>query len=462
MKTITSADKFATISPVDGKIYQETTYTDSQTIATILKNSQKAQKKWRQTPLKERMALCRAALDYFKTNKNHIAEEITWQMGRPITQSPGEINGMIERAEYMIDIAEAALADITPPLRKSSQRFIRREPVGTVFTIAPWNYPYLTAINSIIPALLSGNTLILKHATQTPLCGERFFAAFQSTDLPAGVFQIVHTDYETTAAIVRNPAINYVAFTGSVSGGHAISKAASDRFIGLGLELGGKDPAYVRPDCHLQKTIETLVDGSFFNSGQSCCGIERIYVHNDCYDQFVEGFVDLTKSYRLGIPTETITNLGPVIRDQSAFFILDQINEAQSKGADIITLPKLNDMNANYLQPHILLNVTHDMRVMTEETFGPVVGIMKVDNDEQAIALMNDSEYGLTASIWTEDRDHGIQLGNQLETGTVFLNRCDYLDPALPWTGVKNTGHGYSLSTLGFEQLTQAKSFNIN
>lgn len=451
-----------TISPVDGSIYVERSYADDKHIVQTITQAHKAFASWRSTSLEQRIDYCNKALAYFEQHRDEISHEITWQMGRPISQSAGEIKGLLERARYMMDIAPQALADKTPPLRDAAARFISREPLGTVLVIAPWNYPYLTAVNTIIPALLAGNTVILKHSSQTPLCAERFAAAFTAADLPTGVFNFLHVDYRAVEQLIHDPQIQYVAFTGSVAGGHAIQQATSTRFINTGLELGGKDPAYVRADCSLEATLDNLVDGAFFNSGQSCCGIERIYVHQSCYDDFIDGFKQRLANYKLGNPTHTDVNLGPVVRNSAAAFIREQIHEAQQLGAECFSLAALDDVAENYLQPHLLFNVNHTMRIMTEETFGPAVGVMSVKDDQEAVQLMNDSDYGLTASIWTADHETGIALGRQVETGTVFLNRCDYLDPALPWTGVKNTGRGYSLSYLGFDQLTRAKSFNIN
>ncbi len=451
------------ITPVDGTVYVTRNYADAAAIETAVMNSQRAQKAWRQTTLEQRINYCRNALDYFKQYQAEIGEELTWQMGRPISQVGGEIRGLCERSKYMIDIASDCLADRTPLRRNPNERFITRDPLGCVFVIAPWNYPYLTAINTIIPALLAGNTVILKHATQTPLCAERFAAAFEFANLPQGVFQYLHLTHNNTEKLIQHSSIDYVAFTGSVEGGHKIQQAASKRFIPVSLELGGKDPAYVRADCDLENTLDNLVDGAFFNSGQSCCGIERIYVDKTIYDTFLEGFIERTRNYKLGNPTDTDTNLGPVVRVSHAAFIQSQIESAKKNGAISFSKPSIESkLGKQYLQPHVLYNVDHSMRLMQEETFGPAVGIMAVDSDATALELMNDSAYGLTASIWTQDRDAGIALGRHIETGTVFINRCDYLDPALPWTGVKDTGRGYSLSQLGFEQLTRAKGFNIN
>jgi acyl-CoA reductase-like NAD-dependent aldehyde dehydrogenase len=386
-------------------------------------------------------------------------------MGRPIAQSPGEIRrGLAERARYMAAIAPEALADLAVEPKAGFTRFIRLEPLGVVFVIAPWNYPFLTAVNAVVPALLAGNAVVLKHSHQTPLAAERFASALEKAGLPKHVFQALHMGHEETELVVAGGAVDFVAFTGSVPGGAAVQRAASRRFIGIGLELGGKDPAYVRADADLGHAVENLVDGAFFNSGQSCCAIERIYVHADIYDRFVEGFVALTAQYKLGDPTDAATTLGPMVRAAAADHVRGQIEEAIAKGAkpllDERSFPQ-SKPGTPYLAPQVLVNVDHSMQVMTEESFGPVIGIQKVASDEEAVRLMNDSRYGLTAAVWTEDEDAAIAIGDAIETGTWFMNRCDYLDPALAWTGVKDSGRGCTLSRLGFNAFTRPKSFHL-
>jgi acyl-CoA reductase-like NAD-dependent aldehyde dehydrogenase len=390
-----------------------------------------------------------------------LAAELSWQMGRPVSQSPGELKrGFHERALYLCSIAEEALADISIPEKAGFRRFIRREPLGVVLVVAPWNYPWLTSVNAVVPALLAGNSVILKMAAQTPLVAERYAEAFKAAGLPDGVFQFLHMDHAQVAKVIGDPRIAFVAFTGSVAGGHAVQQAAAKRFIGTGLELGGKDPGYVRADADLAFAVENLVDGSFFNSGQSCCGIERIYVQKSVFNDFVERFVSLTRQYRLGNPLEKDTNLGPLVRTEAANSVRAQIRQAVRKGAK--PLLKMKDRPGTpYLPPEVLVNVDHGMAVMTEETFGPVVGIEPVKSDEEAIALMNDSHYGLTASIWTKDAEAAVRIGDRVETGTWFMNRCDYLDPALAWTGVKDSGRGCTLSRLGLEAFTRPKSFHL-
>jgi acyl-CoA reductase-like NAD-dependent aldehyde dehydrogenase len=453
-----------TISPVDGSVYVERPYATSTQIDSALARAAEAQHAWKHATLAERATTCMRFVEDFVSKTAEIAAELSWQMGRPVSAAPSEVRGFEERARYMIEAAGQALADVQTQPKPGFTRFIRHEPLGVVLTIAAWNYPYLIAVNSVVPAIMAGNAVILKHSSQTPLCAERFEQSFRAAGLPAGVFQVLHLDHASTERAITDPRIGFVAFTGSVDGGHAIQRAASARFIGTGLELGGKDPAYVRPDVNLAHAIENLVDGSFFNSGQSCCAIERIYVHERVHDPFLEGFVELTKQYRLGNPLDRETNLGPMVRTKAADFVRGQTEEAIRAGARPLidaSLFSANKPGTPYLAPQVLIDVNHGMRVMTEETFGPVVGIMKVRSDDEAVALMNDSPYGLTASIWTSDEQAALAIGERVETGTWFMNRCDYLDPALAWVGVKDSGRGCTLSSLGYEHLTRPKSFHL-
>lgn len=452
------------ISPVDGLVYVERRLADAADIAAALDAASHAQAQWKRRPLQDRAALCSAAVDALLSMREAIVPELAWQMGRPVRYGAGELRGLEERARHMIAIAAESLASIELTDKTGFRRRIQREPLGTVLVIAPWNYPYLTAVNSIIPALMAGNAVLLKHATQTLLVGERFAEAFRSAQLPKGLFQNLVMDHVQTAALISSGRVQQVNFTGSVGGGQAMETAAAGRFLGLGLELGGKDPAYVREDANLAHAVENLVDGSFFNSGQSCCGIERIYVHERRFDDFVEAFADLTSQYVLGNPLEQATTLGPVVRPAAAEFVRAQIAAAQAAGARALLDPALfpaDRPGSAYLAPQVLVDVNHGMSVMRDESFGPVVGIMKVRDDDEAVNLMNDSEFGLTASVWTADLDAAEAIGARVDTGTFFMNRCDYLDPALAWTGVKHTGRGATLSRVGYETLTRPKSFHL-
>ncbi len=452
------------ISPVDGSVYVERPTANKEQIQQTLTAAVSAQKQWKNAPIAERQALCSKAVEAFLAHKDEICEELTWQMGRPISQSPGEVAGFEERARHMIAIADSALADIKPEAKEGFTRYIKREPLGVVFVVAPWNFPYLTSVNAIMPALLAGNAVILKHSAQTPLCAERLQQAFDEAGLPKGVFQHLHLSHADTESVIQSPEINFVAFTGSVQGGEMVERAATGRFIGVGLELGGKDPAYVRKDANLQHAIETVTDGAMFNSGQSCCGIERVYVDAAVFDEFVEGVVALCNNYQLGRPDESGTNLGPLVKTGAAEFVRGQVADAVAAGAKVHIDHNHFTINAEatpYLAPQVLTGVDHSMRVMTEESFGPVIGIMSVNGDDEAIQLMNDSEFGLTAAIFTEDEDAAIEIGNKVDTGTWFMNRCDYLDPALAWTGIKNSGRGCTLSSVGFEHMTRPKSYHL-
>ena len=454
-----------TVSPIDGSVYVERGLAQPKQIDAALAKAVKAQQAWRHVPIAERVEICRRMAAWCMEHVDVLAEELTRQMGRPIAHSALEIGrGFKERIAYMSGIAESALADVRVEPKDNFERFIRREPLGVVFVVAPWNYPWLTSVNAVVPALLAGNAVILKMAAQTPLVAERYAEAFKAEGLPEGVFQYLHLDHEQVGRVIQDERTAFVAFTGSVGGGHAVQRAASGRFITTGLELGGKDPAYVRADANLEAAVENLVDGAFFNAGQSCCGIERIYVHGDVYDAFVEGYAETARTYRLGNPLEPGTTLGPMVRADAARHVRDQVREAVGMGAKALIDPTrftAEREGTPYLAPQVLTGVDHRMRIMTEETFGPAVGIMRVAGDEEAVALMNDSRYGLTASVWTADAEAAMKIGERIETGTWYMNRCDYLDPALAWTGVKDSGRGCTLSRLGIEAFTRPKSFHL-
>ena len=452
------------ISPVDGRVFAQREPMSDLDITAAVAKARKAQRDWRATPLAERARICTAFVDAMLAMRDEIAPELSWQMGRPIRYAAGELKGFEERARHMIALAPQGLARYEPEKKEGFRRFIAKEPRGIVLTIAPWNYPYLTAVNSIIPALMAGNAVLLKHAAQTLLVGERFAQAFAKAGLPDGLFQTLFLDHDRTLTLIASGMVDQINFTGSVDAGRAIEKAAAGTFSHVVLELGGKDPAYVRADADLSHAIENLVDGAMFNSGQCCCGIERIYVHEPLYDQFVEGAVALTKTYALGDPLDEKTTLGPMARASLAHTVRDQISDAVAHGAkahiDSNAFARDTGTDA-YLAPQILTQAAHDLAVMQEETFGPVACITPVRSDEEAIALMNDSRFGLSAAIWTSDVEAAERIGAQIDTGTVFMNRCDYLDPALAWTGVKETGRGVSLSVFAYDQFTRPKSYHL-
>jgi acyl-CoA reductase-like NAD-dependent aldehyde dehydrogenase len=450
------------ISPIDGSVYAERPAMAFEAAAEAVAQSRKAQKSWAKRPLEERVQLVMKGVARLNEMVDAVVPELAHMMGRPVRYG-GEFKGFNERSNYVANVAAEALAPIQIEDSAAFTRRIEREPHGVVFVIAPWNYPYMTAINTVAPALMAGNTVIIKHAAQTLLVGERMVRAFVEAGVPEDVFQNVFLDHATSEKLIAAGSFNFINFTGSVAGGRAVERAAAGTFTGMGLELGGKDPGYVMEDADLDAAVDTLMDGATFNSGQCCCGIERIYVHESLFDAFVEKSVAWVSNYKLGNPLEAETTLGPMANVRFAKTVREQVADAVAKGAKALVDPKLfpQDDGGAYLMPQVLVDVDHSMEFMREETFGPAVGIMKVDNDAEALDLMNDCKYGLTVSLWTKDEERASRLGAELETGTVFMNRADYLDPALVWTGVKETGRGGSLSMLGFHNLTRPKSYHL-
>ncbi|HEX8239403.1 MAG TPA: aldehyde dehydrogenase family protein [Allosphingosinicella sp.] len=447
------------ISPIDGREYARRRLASDAEVQRALESARRAQREWARAPLDERCATVLRFLAAMGTMNDDVVPELAWQMGRPVRYG-GEFRSLAERVLAMVDLAPGALA----PFVAETGRGVVRVPAGLVLVIAPWNYPFLTAANTIVPALLAGNAVILKPAAQTPLAGERFAEALRIAGLPEGLFANLFMSHEQTARLLGSGEVDHATFTGSVEAGRAVERAAAGSFTSLTLELGGKDPAYVREDADVAGAVEGLVDGGFYNSGQSCCGIERIYVHEEVWKPFLDGFVLAVSRYRLGDPLDPETSLGPMASARGAASVRDQVREAVEAGATAHVQSRLfpgDTGDGPYLMPQVLTGVDHSMRVMREETFGPVVGIMKVGSDEEAVRLMNDSAYGLTASIWTRDIEAAERLAVQVEAGTVFANRCDYLDPFLAWTGVKQSGRGASLGRYGFDSVTRPRSLHL-
>ncbi|KAG9253221.1 betaine aldehyde dehydrogenase 2 [Emericellopsis atlantica] len=461
-----SVEVIKTISPTTNEPILTRNGASAQDLESLPQVATEAFNSFRKTTLKERQEIVKKFLKILSKHEDELAEELTVQMGRPIAFGGKEIQTAIKRAEYLLKISDEALQDTDGEPEKGFKRFIRKVPVGPVLVLFAWNYPYLILVNSLIPALLAGNTVIIKPSPQTPTIAERVSQFFTEAGLPQGVLQYFHCGSPTTMeAIVRDPKIALVCFTGSVAGGLAVQKAAADRIVPVGLELGGKDPAYIRADVDVDWAAEEIVDGAIFNSGQSCCSLERIYVDEKIHDQFVEAVQKVLKGYKLGDPFDKGTHVGPVISTRSKEAIEAHIKDALDQGAQDATPENESFSNpppkGNFVKPTLLTNVNHSMRVMTEETFGPVIPVMKVKSDDEAVRLMNDSEFGLTASVWTKDTAKAAELIEDIEAGTVFVNRCDYPSPDLAWTGYKNSGKGQTLGRFGFEQFVKSKSFHL-
>lgn len=414
-----------------------------------------------QTPIAARKELCERAVHAMESKADAIAADISRMMGKPLSQALGEVRGMAGRARHMISIAEASLADITLPAVENFERRIAKVPLGVVFNLPAWNYPLLTAVNAVVPAILAGNAVIVKHSPRSPLVGEHFARAFAEAGAPANLVQALHCDHPTSERIVGDARVGYVVFTGSVHGGHRIQAAAAQSFVGVGLELGGNDPAYVAEDCDLAKTVENIVDGAIYNAGQSCCAVERVYVHRSVYAKFLELAEPLVNGYVLGDPFDAKTSLGPIAQPYHVAELAALVENATGAGARLIAGGKAREGQGRFFLPTLLADVPQTARLMREEAFGPILPVTPVDSEEEALAKMNDARLGLTASVWTRDSARAERMARALEFGTVYMNRCDALDPALPWTGVKDSGRGVSLSALGFDHLTRPKAIHF-
>ena len=453
--------KLELINPATEKIFKELPYHDMDTVWTKLKSAKEIQKEWKQTSISYRISIIESSLKYFSDNCDRIARDITLQMGKPIKQSKNEVKSMIQRAKVCCRLAEDALKDIPLLEIEGFQRFIYREPLGVVLDIAAWNYPLLIAVNVVIPAVLAGNAVVIKHSSLTPLSALAFEDAFKHAGAPEGLITALIIDHAITEKIIQSDCIHHIAFTGSVDGGRQIQASSRNQFIDVGLELGGKDPAYIREDSDIEKVTPNIMDGVFYNAGQSCCAVERIYVHESLFHDFVEISIECMNKQKICNPMHNTSDMGPLAQNSGIKTIEKQLKEATDKDAKSIFYSGPIPESGKYLTPAILTNVNHGMEIMMKETFGPIVGIMAVKSDEEAIELMNDSPYGLTASVWTNDTKKAIEIGNQIETGTFFMNHCDFLDPVLPWVGVKDSGKGCTLSTLGIQKLTRPKGYNL-
>ncbi|KAF7562666.1 hypothetical protein G7046_g1494 [Stylonectria norvegica] len=455
-----------TISPSTNKVVCEVPQATIEDARIVLRQSQDVFQSFKNTTLAERRSIVVKALALFQERKMDLGRELTEQMGRPIAYSHKEIETMQIRADYLLDIAEEALAPLPGRVESGFKRCIKKVPVGPTLIIFAWNFPYLIIVNALIPALLAGNSVVLKPSPQTPLVGEHVLKIFLEAGLPKNVLQVIQSgDPVMLQELAKQPEVQCISFTGSTVGGLEIRKAAAQQTIPVNLELGGNDPAYVRADADIKYVAAQLVDGAVFNSGQSCCAIERIYVHADVHDEFIREAQEELKKYVLGDPLKSSTMVGPVISRAAQKAINAQRQDALSKGAIDMTPENISFQSApdsgNYVAPFLLTNVNHDMLIMREETFGPAIPVAKVSGDDEAIRLMNDTDYGLTASVWTKDISRGEELIEKLNAGTVFVNRCDYPNPDLAWTGWKKSGLGCTLGPRGFDAFIKLKSYHV-
>jgi acyl-CoA reductase-like NAD-dependent aldehyde dehydrogenase len=450
-------------NPFTGDVACTVPLADASHVDGVLDRARAAARAYRTSRVADRVALVERTVAAMEASADAIALDVTRMMGKPLGQAKGEVKGMALRARHMASIAERSLAEVTLEPKDGFERRIVKEPLGVVFDLPAWNYPLLTAVNAVIPAVLAGNAVVLKHSPRSPLCGEHFARAFESAGAPKDLVQALHCDHPTSERIVGDARVDHVLFTGSVLGGHRIQAAGAGRFLHVGLELGGNDPSYVAADADLEKTVENVVDGACYNAGQSCCAVERVYVHRSLYARFVELAEPMIRAYVMGDPMDAKTSLGPIAQPNHVAELEDFVRDAQANGARVVAGGKRASVGGKgrFFEATLISECTQTMRLFQRESFGPILPVMPVDSDEEALRLMNDSRLGLTASVWTRDRDRAARMARDLEYGTVLMNRCDALDPALPWTGVKDSGRGVTLSALGFESLTRPKAIHF-
>ncbi|MGH7440781.1 MAG: aldehyde dehydrogenase family protein [Polyangiaceae bacterium] len=463
MSSVTTTEVLVVDDPFTGQVACTVPQANDAAVGVVLDRARERARAWRESRLADRIALCERAIVAMEAGAEAIAASITRMMGKPLSQSRGEVKGMAARARHMMSIAETSLADLPLSPLAGFERRIVREPLGVVVDLPAWNYPLLTAVNCVIPAVLAGNAVVVKHSPRSPLCGEHFANAFAEAGAPAHLVQALSCSHATSERMVGDARVDHVVFTGSVFGGHRMVEAAAKRFLHPILELGGNDPAYVAPDCDLEKTAENVVDGAMYNAGQSCCAVERVYVHESVYEAFLERVVPIARAYVLGDPTDDATTMGPVAQPNHVADLEAFVDDAKKLGGRVVTGGKRTsvDGRGRFFEPTVVAEGSQAMRLFREESFGPVLPMMRVASDEEALAKMNDSRLGLTASVWTKDRERAARFARGLEAGTVFMNRCDYLDPALPWSGWKDSGRGVSLSAMGFEGLTRPKAIHF-
>jgi len=458
------ASRFLIDNPYSGEMIAERPFATRAEAIPAIERAARAQRDWGQIGLPERLALCERFCAELERKREQVAREVTAQIGKPLSQAKGEVNTTLARARQLMALAQGALAEEPLPPLPGLARFVHHEPVGVVLAIATWNYPLLNLINVAIPALLAGNALVIKQAARAALTGETFARLFAAADAPPELVQAVHADHLTCTEMIARPEVGYVSFTGSTRGGREVAREAAKRFVEVGLGLSGKDAVYIAADANLEDAIVNVIDGAMYNAGQSCSAVERIYVHATIYDAFVEGASSEAKRLVLGDPLLAHTSMGPMAQPDAQARLAAIVEEARSKGARVLCGGNAasEEGRGRFFEPTVIADATHAMRsLMVDEVFGPLVGIAKVQGDDDAVRMINDSPYGLTAAIWTEDQARAFHLGAQLETGTVYMNRCDHLDPALPWSGTKESGRGITASRHGFHALTRRKSYNL-
>jgi acyl-CoA reductase-like NAD-dependent aldehyde dehydrogenase len=453
------------VNPATEETIRELRDDDAASIAHKFERARAAQHAWARAPLRERLEVVRRFGELLSSRRNDLAALLTSEMGKPITQSRNELTAMQQRIGFFLENTGRALADepvytSDPKAPSATDETIRYEPLGVVANVSAWNYPWFVGSNVYMPALLTGNAVLYKPSEFATLSGLAVSDLLREAGLPGDVFIPIVGGRDTGAALLRQN-IDAVCFTGSYATGKKIAETVAGRLIRVQLELGGKDPAYVCDDVNVANAAAAVAEGAFYNTGQSCCAVERVYVHKGVAPTFIDAFVGAVRGYAVGDPTDENTFIGPLARKAQLDVLDDQVRDAKSSGARLLVGGQRRKGKGYYFEPTVLAGVDHGMKVMRDESFGPIIGIQEVSGDDEAVKLMNDTEYGLTAAVYTQDRARAERVLAQVDAGTVYWNCCDRVSPRLPWTGRKHSGIGTTLSIAGIRAFVQPKAWHL-
>ncbi|PCI37479.1 MAG: aldehyde dehydrogenase [Elusimicrobia bacterium] len=449
------------VNPATNKLIRKVPMDSQASIELKIRRAKHAQTAWAKTPFRIRRTALLKFDNLLKAQKQPLAKLLSLETGKPISQALGEVGTVGGRIRFFVDHAERVLSDETPYKDSTVTETISYDPLGLVANISAWNYPYFVGANVFVPALLTGNAVLYKPSEFSTLTGIKIANLLHKAGVPKNVFIPIIGDGRVGAALIERP-LGGIFFTGSYATGSKIAQSASKRLTRVQLELGGKDPAYVMDDADPAIAAAGLADGAFYNTGQSCCAVERIYVHKKVYHRFIEAFVETVRGFKVGDPLDPKTYIGPLTRPQRLAFLENQAKDAVRKGASLITGGRrLTNTKGNYFEPTVLTHCTHKMNVMREETFGPLIGIQKVSSDVEAIRLMKDTEYGLTAGVYSKNLPHAKKVLAEMDAGSVYWNCCDRVSPNLPWSGRGHSGMGCTLSVHGISAFLQPKAWHL-
>jgi acyl-CoA reductase-like NAD-dependent aldehyde dehydrogenase len=449
------------INPATEQVIKEVKEDSAESLSRKHEQLRDGQVKWQSVSLEQRIDVMRRFSSLLERDIEALAAILTSEVGKPIQQSRNEVNGARSRIGWMTDNAKKYLSDEVMTLDGNLEERISYEPLGVVGNISAWNYPYLVGVNVFAPALIAGNSVLYKPSEFATLTGLEIQRLLYEAGVPKNVFDVAIGGRETGETMLDLPLDGYF-FTGSYKTGKYIYERVSKKMVPCQCELGGKDPLYVADDIENISTVAVATaDGAFYNNGQSCCAVERIYVHEKIYDEYVKEFVDEVKRWKTGRPEEPGVYIGPLTRKDQLNVLSDQIGQAVQQGATVLTGGKPVQQKGFYFEPTVLINVNHSMTIMTEESFGPVIGIMKVKNDDEAVQLMNDTAYGLTAAVYSRSLERARIILSRINAGTGYWNCCDRVSAAVPWSGRKNSGFGSTLSHIGLRAFTRPKAYHL-